>query len=176
MNKPFRFFLILLVLLCSPLFCAEKIELIGGNLKVVLHPHTGTFCLYHLSDVGKNRYEPLNEDRNYGTTSWFSIQMNGKIFKLVPRTGKPVEAIRTVDGALFKFTITEDFYVEQEFKLVDPDGHGFPTAVSMELRLENTSGKSASFALKGLFDTMLGENKGIHFFTDLRKRISRKLK
>ena len=164
---------LVLAIICMaiPLF-SEPVELIGGNLKLVLHPKTGTFCLYHIADTGKNRYEPLIEDRNFGTTSWLSVQINDSVFKLAPRTGKPVEAVRTANGAMFKFLLTDDFYIEQEFSLVDPDNRGFPTAVAMEIRVENTSGKTATFALKGLFDTMLGETQGIHFYTDTRNRIS----
>ena len=164
---------LVLAIICMaiPLF-SEPVELIGGNLKLVLHPKTGTFCLYHIADTGKNRYEPLIEDRNFGTTSWLSVQINDSVFKLAPRTGKPVEAVRTANGAMFKFLLTDDFYIEQEFSLVDPENRGFPTAVAMEVRVENTSGTAADFALKGLFDTMLGETQGIHFYTDTRNRIS----
>ena len=171
--RPMRRSALFLALLCVvlPLF-AEPVELTGGNLKLVLHQKTGTFCLYHIADIGKNRYEPLIEDRNFGTTSWLSVRINDRIFKLAPKTGKPVEAVRTASGAMLKFLLTDDFYVEQEFSLVDPEGRGFPTAVAMEVRIENTSGKSADFALKGLFDTMLGETQGIHFYTDTRNRIS----
>lgn len=151
---------------------AEPVELTGGNLKLVVHPRAGTFCVYHIADTGKNRYEPLFEDRNYGSTSWFSIQSNGRVFKLVPRSSRPAEVVRTEQGVMLQFILTDDFYVEQEFRLTDPEGRGFPTAVSMELRIENTSGKDGTFAAKALFDTMLGENRGIHFFTDTRSRIS----
>lgn len=171
--KHIRRFGLVLAIICIavPLF-SEPIELTGGNLKLVLHSKTGTFCLYHIADTGKNRYEPLIEDRNFGATSWLSVQINDSVFKLAPRTGKPVEAVRTANGAMFKFLLTDDFYIEQEFSLVDPDNRGFPTAVAMEIRVENTSGKTATFALKGLFDTMLGETQGIHFYTDARNRIS----
>lgn len=165
--------LLLALLFCVLPLYAEPVELIGGNLKLVIHPQAGTFCLYHIADTGKNRYEPLFEDRNYGTTSWFSILSNGRVFKLTPRSGRPVEVVPTETGVMLQFILTDDFYVEQEFSLIDPEGRGFPTAISMELRIENTSGKDGVFAAKALFDTMLGESRGIHFFTDTRSRISR---
>lgn len=173
MNKVFRTGLFLALLICGmTMLQAEPVELTGGNLKLVVHPGAGTFCAYHIADTGKNRYEPLFEDRNYGSTSWFSIQSNGRVFKLVPRNSHSVEVVRTEQGVMLQFVLTDDFYVEQEFRLVDPERRGFPTAISMELRIENTSGKEGSFAAKALFDTMLGENRGIHFSTDTRSRIS----
>lgn len=173
MKKGFHAGFVLALLFAGmPLLLAEPVELTGGNLKLVVHSGSGRFSVYHIADTGKNRYEPLFEDRNYGSTSWFSIQSNGRVFKLVPRNSRPVEVVRTDKGVMLQFVLTDDFYVEQEFSLIDPESRGYPTAVSMELRIENTSGKDANFAAKALFDTMLGENGGIHFFTDTRSRIS----
>lgn len=168
--------LILALFFCMMPLYADPVELTGGNLKLVIHPKTATFCLYHIADTGKNRYEPLFEDRNFGTTSWISILSNGRVFKLTPRGGRAVDIVPTETGVTLQYVLTDDFYVEQEFRLVDPEGRGFPTAVSMELRIENTSGTDGVFAAKALFDTMLGESRGIHFFTDTRSRISRETK
>jgi hypothetical protein len=163
------------VLLCMAAGCllfAAPIELSGGKLKLVLYPETGSFSLFELSNIGKNRYEPLFEDRNYSTTSWFSVLMNGKIFKLTKKAGRPIIAEQTPAGARFVFTLTDDFQVEQEFSFVKDAVSGIPNAVRISTRIENTSGKPANFALKALVDTILGESEGIHFSTDERKRIS----
>ena len=44
--------------------------------------------------------------------------------------------------------------------------------VLIETRIENTSGKSGSFALKAMIDTSLGEREDSHFCTDIRNRIT----
>lgn len=165
------FFIVVSVLFCSFLFAAP-VELTGGNLKLVLHAETGSFSLYQLSEIGKNRYEPLFEDRNFSTTSWFSVQSNGRIFKLAKKTGKPVVCEMTPAGAKFVFTLTDDFQVEQEFSFVNDLATGIPFGVRINTRIENTSGKEGTFALKAVVDTKIGESEGIHFFTNLRKRIS----
>jgi len=151
---------------------AETFELTGGPLKLVLYPEIGSFTLYRLSDVGKNRYEALIEDRNFGTTNWFSVLSDGRVFKLGKRTGKPVVLEPTEHGARFIFTLTDDFQVEQEFSLIPNRATGTPSALLIETRIENTSGREMPFALKALLDTMLGETEGIHYFTDVRNRIS----
>ncbi len=164
--------LVLLSLLFVTLLYSAPLELSGGALKLVLYPDTGSFSILKLSEIGKNRYEPLFEDRNYSTTSWFSVSMNGRIFRLSPKNGKPVVLETTPAGAKFILTLTDDFQAEQEFSFVNDPSSGLPYAVRVETRIENTSGKPATFALKAVFDTMLGESEGIHFFTDFQPRIS----
>ncbi len=159
-------------LFLGTLLFAAPLELAGGSLKLVLYPDTGTFSLFRLSEIGKNRYEPLFEDNNFSSTSWYSASMNGRIFRLSPKAGKPVVLETTTTGAKFILTLTDDFQAEQEFSFVNDTSSGLPYAVRVETRIENTSGKPASFALKAVFDTMLGESEGIHFFTDYQTRIS----
>ncbi|ULQ59897.1 hypothetical protein K7I13_00660 [Brucepastera parasyntrophica] len=175
MKKIITFGLCVL-LCCSSLLFAESVELVGGKLKLVLYPKTGTFSLYHLSDVGKNRYEPLYEDRNDGITNWYSVNSNGRIFKLEKKPFRPVEIEVTETGAKFIFTPSDDFQVEQEFSFVNDPETAIPAAVRIETRVENTSGKVGTFAVKALYDTILGENQGIHFSTDLRNRVSTETK
>ncbi|HOC29428.1 MAG TPA: hypothetical protein PKH40_07095 [Treponemataceae bacterium] len=168
--------LFLLVVISFPVFSASPVELLGGNLKLVLYPDSGSFALYQLSDRGKNRYEPLFEDRNSSATSWFSVYYNGKIFKLGRKAGKSIDFLQTADSASFVFTLTDDFQVVQTFSFDKNPLSQIPDLLRIRTVIENTSGKEATFALKFLLDTMLGENEGIHFFTDLRNRISAETK
>ncbi len=150
---------------------AESLELTSGSLRLTLNSNTGSFLLHQIADTGKNRYEPLFEDRNQGTTSWFSVSFNGAAFKLARRPGRDVRLETTETGARFVFTPNDAFLVVQAFSFVTDSARG-TQAVLVETTIENTSGKNASIALKALFDTMLGEGQGIHFFTNLRSRIS----
>jgi len=156
----------------SASFAASPFEISRGDLKLVLYPDSGSFSLYKLSDVGKNRYESLFEDRDASATSWFSVLSNGRVFKLTKKVGKPIGFEETPDGAKFIFTLTDDFQAEQEFSFTTASPSGSEPVVLVETRIENTSGKKGSYALKAFIDTTLGENEGIHFYTDIRNRIS----
>lgn len=151
---------------------AEKFEISRGNIKLVLDTDAGSFTIYRLSDVGKNRYEPLFDDRDSSATSWYSVLSNGRVFKLRNRVGKPVVFSETESGARFTFTPTDDFQVVQEFSFVTVPGAGADPFVAIDTHIENTSGKNGVFALKALIDTALGESEGIHFRTDARNRVS----
>lgn len=165
-------FLVASLLLAGSLLFAAPLEIARGNLKLILYPDTGSFCLYQLSDIGKNRYEPLFEDRNSAATSWFSVLSNGRVFRLSSRIGHPVVLEPTDTGARFIFTLTDDFQVEQAFSFVESSDKTLPVELKIETRIENTSGKDGVFALKALVDTTLGESEGIHFVTNMRNRIS----
>lgn len=154
----------------APMLAANP-ELVSGNLKLVVYADTGSFTLYRLSPVGKNRYEPLFDDRNGSSTSWFSVSSNGRIFNLLPRAGRKPEIIADSSSINVVFTPSDDFQVIQKFAftgLLSDNTFG----LSIITNVENTSGKTGDFAVKALFDTILGENDGIHFRTDLRDRIS----
>lgn len=171
MTRRLAAFLFFTFLACA-LWSAETFELSRGKLKLVLDTEAGSFSLYRLSDVGKNRYEPLFDDRDVSATSWFSVLSNGRVFKLRERVGKPVVFSETESGAKFTFNLTDDFQVEQEFSFVTIPGAGGEPFVAIDTHIENTSGKTGAFALKAFIDTSLGESEGIHFRTDVRHRIS----
>ncbi len=174
--KLTRFVFIALFLLVAPLAFSAPLEIEKGDLKLILYPNTGTFNLYQLSEVGKNRYEPLFEDRSNSSTSWFSVSIGKRIFKLEPKAGKPVVCVQNDNGASFVYTLNDDFQVIQNFSFLLDASSGSPYAIKIETAIENTSGKVAPFALKSLIDTNLGESEGIHFFTDLRNRISSEMR
>lgn len=150
---------------------AVPAEIVQGNLKLVLYPETGTFSLYQLSEIGKNHFEPLFDDRNSATTTSFYVLSNGRIFKLAKKIGKPVVFEQSGQEATFTFTLTDDFQVVQKFSFL-PAAGGNPVALKIDTGIENTSGKAGVFALKAVIDTSLGESSGIHFRTDVRSRIS----
>ena len=170
-KRYMRLFLIIQVVCCSFLFAAP-VEIIQGSLKLVMYPDKGNFSLYQLSDIGKNRYEPLFEDRNSSITSWFSVQSNGRVFRLEKKAGKPVLFEQTPTGAKYTFILTDDFQVVQEFSFILSATTQSPIGLRIDSAVENTSGKDGSFALKAVFDTNLGETEGIHFFTNIQNRIS----
>lgn len=161
----------LAMLLATISLYAVPVEIVQGNLKLVLYPESGTFSLHQLSEVGKNRYEPLFDDRNSAATTSFYVLSNSRIFKLAKKIGKPVVFEQTGQEAQFTFTLTDDFQVIQRFSFL-PGTAANPVALRIDTYIENTSGTSGVFALKAVIDTNLGESAGIHFRTDVRNRIS----
>lgn len=174
MKKKNKLILLCALLCASSILYATPVELIQGSLKLVLFPETGGFSLQQLSGIGKNRYEPLFDDRNSAATSFFSVQANGRVFKLTNKVGKPIAFEQDQLTARYIFTLTDDFQVVQTFSFTGPV-NGAIYGLRIDTQIENTSGKPGTFALKSLIDTSLGESDGLHFTTDVKKRISSEL-
>lgn len=159
-------------LMVFPAFSNSPMELVSGSLRLVVFPATGGFCIYDISDVGRQRHIPLFDDRNSAATSFFSVNAGGRVFRLGRRVGRPLNVEQFDDRIVARFQTSDDFFVDQVFSFVYAPGTTSAWGVKIETHIENTSGKPLDLALRLLLDTTLGENEGIHFFTDQRPRIS----
>lgn len=153
-------------------------ELRCGDLKLVLHKETGSFSFYKAAEIGKDKYEPVLDTRNYGAGTRFSVSTGGKTYVLEKKPFRTV-GFEVGDGgrtATFVFTPSDDFQVRQKFSFSDTLFDGAAGAfLIIETSVENTSGSEREFSVKALFDTMLGEGGSLsrpeHFTTDDGRKI-----
>ena len=68
-------------LMVCPAFSNSPMELVSGSLRLVVFPATGGFCIYDISDVGRQRHIPLFDDRNSAATTFFSVNAGGRLFR-----------------------------------------------------------------------------------------------
>ncbi len=172
MRINLRYLGITLFLGISALVAANPVELVSGDLKLVLYPDSGSFSLYEMPASGQNRYVPLFEDRNAAVTSSFAVNAGGRVFKLARRLGRPVTFERKDESAVITFQITDDIRIIQRFSFERRAAIDKPFGIRIETELQNLSDRSMEMALRLILDTNLGESEGIHFFTDKRRRIS----
>ena len=174
--KGKRYFTILLLGLTTFFLHAKSLpdyELLKDNLKLVVFRKTGNFCLYNLSLRGKGKYTPLYDDRSLGRTNKFYVYKDNKVYELKKRLGKPVTIEADGDSIKIVYDFDDSFYVTQKLSFTEQTyGTGSPL-LKIETIIENTSGGTAEFALKALFDTKLGENRKVPLYTDLRTGIFR---
>ena len=149
-------------------------ELNEGYLKLKVFDRTGAFCLYQLSTNGKNNYVPLYDDVAYGQTNKFSVFLDGKIYKLERKLGKPLSVEKVNNTCLITFNIKDKLHIVQRLSFI-PDEYGNTAGplLKIETTIENTQSKDANVALRAIFDTLLGEhNKKAPLATDLREAIT----
>jgi len=174
--KTKLFFCSLMICLMSilPAFAGSVVELDAGDLKLKVFEKTGSFCLYQLSTNGKDNYVPLFEDMAYGTTNKFSVNLNGKIYRLERTLGKPLNVEKIDNEIIMNFNIKNKLFVTQRFRFVpDKSGYTMGPLLKIETTLENTQSKDAYVALRAIFDTSLGEKaKKPPLATDLRNNIT----
>ena len=167
------FALLFYFLIISFLYANNIIELNSGHLKLKVFERTGSFCLYQLSTNGKNNYVPLYEDVAHGKTNKFSVSLDGKIYRLERKLGKPLSIEKQDEGILITFNIKNKLHVTQMLSFVT-DEYGNTTGPLLKIvtTIENTQSKEANVALRAVFDTSLGEHtKRAPLATDLRERI-----
>lgn len=150
------------------------IELDEGYLKLRAFERTGAFCLYQLSTNGKNNYVPLYDDVAYGQTNKFSVFLDGKIYRLERKLGRPLSIEKVNNTCLITFNIKDKLHIVQRLSFI-PDEYGNTAGplLKIETTIENTQSKDANVGLRAIFDTLLGEhNKKAPLATDLREAIS----
>ena len=172
------------LLMCIPVFSVtaesqRDFEIRSGNMKVVLHKETGTFALYKLSEIGKDKYEPILDTRNYGAGTKFAVSAGKKVFPLERKLFRSI-GFEISDGGssgVFIFTPSDEFQVRQKFYFSkNTSSENEEVFLIIENSVENTSGKANDFSCRALFDTMLGETGSVsnpeHFITDTGRKIT----
>ena len=76
-----------------------------------------------------------------------------------------ISLVEKEQGVGLVFKVKEKLNVGVNFTFVPEVSRKGQAAIKVEVELENISSKSLNVALKGVFDTILGENAGVHFAT-----------
>ncbi|UTY29815.1 hypothetical protein [Treponema putidum] len=171
-----KYFSILLLGMAALFLHAKSLpdyELLKNNLKLVVFRKTGNFCLYNLSQKGKDKYVPLYDDRSLGRTNKFYVYKDNKIYELKKRIGKPVKIEADENSISILYEFNDSFYVTQKLSFTEKDYGTGGHLLKIETIIENTSGSTSEFALKAIFDTNLGERRQTPLYTDLRTGLFR---
>ncbi|MCI5523292.1 MAG: hypothetical protein MR449_04065 [Spirochaetia bacterium] len=141
------------------------------DIKIVMNGKTGAFGLYAIPEKG-NPVPLISNFDDYSST-FFSVMVGKKEYRLNRENGVKSEARRTPYGAQMAYTISNQAQIVVDFSFLPSIATS--TRVDM-LRVTvytiNLGKKTESFALKAVFDTVLGENTTTHFSTAAHSRIN----
>ncbi|MBQ9630756.1 MAG: hypothetical protein IJR49_04140 [Treponema sp.] len=130
---------------------------VSKKARVVLSGETGTFQIYAL---GKNGREfPIFFNYNNASSSYFSLMVGKKMYRLNRMNGVSSKAELLPDGCRLIYTIEKRAKVMLDF-FADNDG-----IVKVIATVKNISKSSNTFSLKAIFDTVFGEQTDRHFST-----------
>ncbi|MBQ0040335.1 MAG: hypothetical protein KBS64_07915 [Treponema sp.] len=147
------------------------IEIEKDDLRLVLNGDEGTYALYAVSEKGD--YIPLLSTYDGCSSSYFVVKVGKKEYKLQSKIGIKTEARNTPLGAQMAYLISDEVQVVLDFS--------FMPSIATSSRIDmlrvtvfviNIGRSIQSFAVKGVFDTVLGENSPAHFSTASRKSIN----
>lgn len=145
---------------------AWSLEVREGRLKLIVQENSGRFSLYYLSDIQKDRYEPLFVDKDPRTT-FLSVLVDDRAQRMGDSTAYRTKVERTDGGARVVFD-SSTLTVAQTFSFARSSGTVLADILRMDLSATNKSDRELSVALRFVIDTNLAEKKSEHFKTNLR--------
>jgi len=153
------------ILICSYAFGAER-TYEDGRIKYTIDTNRSRFSLYYMTDVDKQRFEPLFWDRDR-TTSFLSVSIDGTEYKLGNASLFKSYLRGTKTKPVLAFE-SKFIAVTEEFSFIRTASSGVSNGIRIDIRIENWSEKPLRVGARLLIDTFLGEKSSPHFRTNLR--------
>lgn len=147
------------------------IEIEKDDIRLALNGDEGTFAIYGVAEKGN--HIPLLTTKDGNCKSYFIVKSGTHEYKLQSKAGIKTEVRNTPLGAQMAYLVSGNFQAVVDFSFMPSIATS--TRIDM-LRITvfiiNIANDVKPFALKGVFDTSLGENTSAHFSTAARKNIN----
>src|SRR5574344_1393110 len=143
----------------------------NGDIQLTMRGSTGSFELYAIPETGKPL--PLLATYDEFCSTFFSLMIGRKEYRLNREAGVKSEARKTEYGAQMAYTVPNKAQIVIDFS--------FMPSIATSSRVDmlrvtiytiNLGKSTQAFTVKGVFDTMLGENTVTHFSTAGHRRIN----
>lgn len=144
-------------------FQAKTIENLVGNIKLLLKGSVGSFQFYSVNK--DSLLQPLLAGYDEFTSSFFSLRVGKKEYKLSNNIGIVIGARKSQDGAQLVYVVPGVARVFLRFECVKSSEEFNENILKITAVVKNRSKRTEYFALKNVLDTFLGEQKGPHFST-----------
>ncbi len=149
----------------------SKFSITNGDVKIYMNGKTGCFELYAVPENLKA--VPLLATYDSFSSSYFSVRVGNKVYRLNRENGVKSEARRTPYGAQMAYTISGKAQIVVDFSFLPSIASSSRVdMLRVTIYTINLSKRIQSFAIKGVFDTQLGENTLAHFSTASERNIN----
>jgi hypothetical protein len=160
---------LLLLLTLAGFMFAKNIDATRGKVRLKIHGSSGSFSVYVFGPNEKQH--SMFSQTVQSTATFFSVKIDEHVYRLLNEHHVKARASATKDGAKITYTIKNIAVVVLEFTFVESIP-GLPAdALRMTLNVKNTSASDQQFAVKGIFDTDIGEVEGPIFVTAVNPAI-----
>jgi len=141
----------------------RKIDKTFGIIRIRVLPTKGTFNIGVIND--NNKTIPVLSNMNEYTSSYFSLKVGKKIYKLVEGGDVKSKARATDDKVQIIYSVNKMADVLVEFIPEESTpGEGYDI-LRVQTTVTNTGKKVNETAIKNVMDTVLGEADLYHFYT-----------
>lgn len=146
---------------------AETIIIEKEPLRLAVYDYSGGVCLY-IKSSETEEYVPLFSAANEASSSGFYLKYGKTSRKLTRSGGISVDVKETDSGAEVTYTLKGTASVIIKYTLLAAVNKQVADCVRVDVSVENLGKLSDTFAIKSVFDTMLGEFSGNHFVTAMQ--------
>lgn len=168
--KISKFIAVFILLFSLSFVFAEDTVVETKNMRLTLNPDNGSFCIYRKNKISGN-FQPLLDDGSYTSATGFYLKSGDNVRKLEKGLGVNAYAYPVDNGAVLSFNVADEAFVAIQF-LVLSSVSADNDSIRVDITVQNTGTESEKFAVKALFDTMLGESTKTHFSTKFTNRIN----
>lgn len=141
----------------------SKIDVSLGCLRMSFRPKIGSFNIFVIDENDKE--QSVFSTHNEFSASSFYLKCGKEIYKLNSASGVKTETLQTETGAVVKYTISNVAKVSVFFDFMKSDEQNDYDMIKISAEIENLGTRQKKFALKVVFDTVLGEKDLNHFFS-----------
>lgn len=143
----------------------SKIDVSLGCLRMSFRPKIGSFNIFVIDE--SNKEQSVFSTHNEFSASSFYLKCGKEIYKLNSASG-----VKTETGAVVKYTISNIAKVSVFFDFMKSDEQNDYDMIKISAEIENLGTRQKKYALKGVFDTVLGEKDLNHFFSSTNDAIN----
>lgn len=164
MRRP-QFILFILIFFTVMAFTsAATIDNRLGDFVLQVSDDVGAFNLCYAPETSSSSTNFFVSHNDFATT-YFSVLVNDSVYQLRRGSISSIHLVEQNQGASLVYKVRDKLNVGVNFTAISDFSETGVGAVKVEVELENISSTTLSVALKGIFDTVLGENSGVHFVT-----------
>lgn len=148
----------------------SKIDVSLGCVRMSFRPKIGSFNIFVIDE--NNKEQSVFSTQNEFSASSFYLKCGKEIYKLNSASGVKTETLQTGTGAVVKYTISNVAKVSIFFDFMKSAEQNDYDMIKISAEIENLGTRQKKFALKGVFDTVLGEKDLNHFFSSENEAIN----
>lgn len=142
----------------------------SGKIKLVLRGDFGTYGIYAVSRTGSQ--VPVFVDYDNFLSTYFSIRAGKTEYKLNETNGVLSSVAQEGSGGRLLYSVPKTADVSAVFAFMKTSAEHDDDMLKVTVTITNRGPRTDTFALKSIFDTVLGEKTNIHFSTALTKSVN----
>lgn len=141
----------------------KEIELTSGIIQIKVKPNLGSFNINVINQ--KDKHIPVLSTANEYTSTNLQLKTGRKIYKLISDANVKYSVLKTKNVMTVIYEIENVAEVKANFSFIQSSLESEVDTLKVTYTITNLGTRKDDFALKSIYDTVLGETTQTHFYT-----------